>query len=60
MDPQWTGHVGPGSFVAGKVGAGYGEIVGTATFIDTVAVTEAFRSGGPVPESGTGSFEINR
>ncbi|MEX1091735.1 MAG: hypothetical protein WEF28_01130 [Acidimicrobiia bacterium] len=53
-------HVGPGSFVAGKVGAGYGKIVGTATYIDAVAVTEAFRSGGPVPESGTGSFEINR
>lgn len=36
-----------------------GYAVGTATFIDTEAVSEAHRSGDPVPESMTGSFEIN-
>lgn len=36
-----------------------GHAVGTATFIDLEAVTEAYRAGDPVPGSMTGSFEIN-
>lgn len=36
-----------------------GYAVGTATFIDLEAVTEAYRADEPVPESRTGSFEIN-